>query len=87
MDKLNKLKQERDNLEKLLENATGDRADSLYLLKELQPIFSRIDVMTSYQPLGRIRYVRFVMESGLSDNTEFLNCYGRFANLVEGLEV
>jgi hypothetical protein len=43
--------------------------------------------MDKYQPIGRVRLVRLFLESDLSEDKDLFSCYGRFANLVEGVEV
>ena len=86
-NKLQKLKLESNNLRKLLKEEKKYINDAQYLLSELSPTFDQIELMTAYSPLGRLYFIRFLMESDLSNNTELFNCYGRFANLVEGLEV
>ena len=49
--------------------------------------FKKIDGMDDYQPLGRVRLVYLFLESELNNDKELFNCYGRFANLIEGIEV
>jgi hypothetical protein len=85
-DKLNALKTERVKIEKLLQVESTAIDDANFLLNELKSIFLHIDKMTTYKPYGRIRYIRFLMESKLSQNVAFFNCYGRFTNLWEGIE-
>ena len=84
---LAKLKKERALIEKLLIKAKQNCEDAEVVLDTLKPYFDEIDKMVQYQPLGRIRLERFMLESSLSNDTVLFNCYGRFANLVEGLMV
>ncbi len=86
MNKLDKLKKERRFLEsKLLAKRNNKAAKEAY--DALQPFFKKIDGMDDYQPLGRVRLVYLFLESELSNDKELFNCYGRFANLIEGIEV
>lgn len=86
MNKLIKIKYER----KLLEEMLLDRklnVNTMELYNQLTPYFTEIDNMKSYYPIGRIRLVRLFLESDLSNYNKIFSCYGRFANLVEGVEV
>lgn len=86
MNKLEKIKKERQNLESMLLNKVGDdTAGEAY--QALRPYFDKIDVMDSYYPIGKIRLVRLFLESDLSEDKDLFACYGRFANLIEGVEV
>ena len=69
----------------LLDKQGDSAADEAY--KALRPYFNEIDKMEVYFPIGRVRLVRLFLESNLSDDKELFSCYGRFANLVEGIEV
>ncbi len=86
MCKLEKIKKERKALERMLLSKQGDSAAS-EAYKALLPYFDKVDNMNSYYPIGRIRLVRLFLESNLSNDKELFSCYGRFANLVEGVEV
>jgi hypothetical protein len=48
---------------------------------------SKIETMDHYEPIGKVRLVRLFMETDLSDDKDLFECYGRFANLVEGINV
>lgn len=86
MSKLESIKKEREALEKMLLSKKGNAfAQEAY--EALVPYFKEIDKMTSYYPIGRIRLVRLFMESDLSSDQKLFACYGRFANLIEGVEV
>lgn len=86
MTKLERIKQEREALEKMLLSKKGNIfAQEAY--EVLRPYFEEIDKMTSFYPVGRIRLVRLFMESDLSTDEKLFSCYGRFANLIEGVEV
>ena len=85
--RLTALKKERALLEQLLIEAKKNCKDAEIVLDELKPYFVAIDNMKHYQPIGRITLERFFLESQLSNNMMLFNCYGRFANLVEGLVI
>ena len=86
MNKLIKIKYERKLLEELLlKQKENSAAREVY--NALEPYFSEIDNMDSYYPIGRVRLVRLFLESDLSNDNKLFSCYGRFANLVEGVEV
>ncbi|MGI9281275.1 MAG: hypothetical protein ACR2PX_16835 [Endozoicomonas sp.] len=86
MTKLEEIKKERQVLENMLVRKKGNHAAN-EAYRALQPYFQEIDNMNSYYPIGRIRLVRLFLESDLSEDKELFSCYGRFANLVEGVEV
>lgn len=86
-DKLHKLKAEKALIEQLLIKEMPNSADARAAYESLKPYFVKIDAMQSYKPLGRIRLERLFLESNLSKNIELFNCYGRFANLVEGISI
>ena len=86
MNKLERLKQTKDSLEHMLFNkSNSEAAKEIYRI--LTPYFKKIDQMKTYQPIDRVRLARLFLESDLSQDSELLSCYGRFANLVEGIEV
>jgi hypothetical protein len=86
MDKLARLKKEKNSLEAMLLNKkSNDAAEEAY--SALRSYFDKIDNMDSYYPIGRVRLVRLFLESNLSEDKELFSCYGRFANLIEGVEV
>jgi hypothetical protein len=84
--KLEQLKCLVDELQVLLENRKAS-VDAQYLLKELAPIFERVRVMSEFSPMERPRYIRFLMESSLSEDFELLDAYARFSNLASGLDI
>lgn len=86
MNKLEKIKAERKLLEKILLNKKGNSA-AREAYNALQPYFSEIDNMDDYHPIDRVRLVHLFLESNLSEDEELFSSYGRFANLVEGVEV
>jgi hypothetical protein len=86
MDKLIQLKKESMNLEIMLKNKKNSVA-ALEAYDSLKQIFEKIEKMDKYQPIGRVRLVRIFLESDLSEDKDLFSCYGRFANLVEGVEV
>lgn len=86
MNKLDTIKRERDLLERLLAQRSHSSAAS-EAMQALKPYFEEIDNMDSYYPIGRVRLARLFLESELSEDKELFSCYGRFANLVEGVEV
>jgi len=86
MNKLEKIKKERKSLEEMLLNKQSN-SSAAEAYQALKPYFDEIDSMDSYYPIGRVRLVRLFLESDLSKDTELFSCYGRFANLVEGVEV
>lgn len=81
-----KLKKERKDLESMLLAKSSSKA-ACEALEALRPFFDKIDCMHSYYPLDKIRLVYLFLESDLSDDKDLFNSYGRFANLVEGIEV
>lgn len=85
MNKLDGLKKERFELEALLNKNSSNAAAQA--LRELKPYFIKIDGMKIYYPIGRVRLVRLFLETELGENEQLFSCYGRFANLVEGVEV
>lgn len=86
MSKLERIKKERKALEVMLLSKRGNNAaDEAY--QALRPYFDEIDKMKTYYPIGRVRLVRLFLESNLSNDNELFSCYGRFANLVEGVDV
>ncbi len=82
---IEKLKLEAKTLEKMLLASKSSFAPEAY--ESLKPYFSKIQSMDHYEPLGRVRLVRLFMETDLSDDKNLFECYGRFANLVEGVSV
>lgn len=84
-DYLVQLKKERELIESLLIDEAKSNEEATELLKILEPYFSKIDAMTTYHPIGRLRLERFLLEGKLSRNLKLMNCYGRFANLAEGI--
>ncbi|MBE0459905.1 hypothetical protein [Pseudoalteromonas prydzensis] len=86
MNKMAKLKKERIDLESMLLAKPYSKA-AYEALEALRPFFDKIDCMKSYYPLGRIRLVYLFLESDLGDDKDLFNSYGRFANLIEGIEV
>lgn len=86
MSKLDDLKKERLELEMLLLGKKNSKA-AVEVYKALSPYFMEIDRMVKYYPIGRIRLVRLFLESELAEDKCLFSCYGRFANLVEGVEV
>ncbi|WP_281558710.1 hypothetical protein [Thalassomonas sp. RHCl1] len=86
-DILIKLKEERALVEKLLIEAKKSCEDAEIVLDALKPYFDKVDKMNQYRPIGSIKLERFMLESPLSNDMALFNCYGRFANLVEGLTV
>ena len=86
MSKLESIKNESKTLESMLLRKQGNSAaEEAY--QALRPYFDEIDNMEVYYPIGRVRLIRLFLESDLSDDKELFSCYGRFANLVEGVEV
>lgn len=86
MSKLEDIKNEKKYLESMLLRKQGNRsADEAY--EALKPYFEEIDNMSSYYPIGQVRLVRLFLETDLSEDKELFSSYGRFANLVEGVEV
>ena len=85
MSNIEKLKFEAQTLEKMLLASKSKFAPEAY--ESLKPYFSKIQSMDHYEPLGRVRLVRLFMETDLSDDKNLFECYGRFANLVEGVSV
>lgn len=86
-DKLSRLKNEAKLLEDLLLKESTSCGDAIKALKELDAIFNKVKEMDKYQILGRIRLDRLFIEGELSENIQLSDCYSRFANLAEGLEV
>lgn len=86
MEKLERIRKERGDLERML-LSRSDNAVANEAYQALLPYFEEIDRMDSYYPIGRIRLARLFLESDLSDDKELFSCYGRFANLIEGVEV
>ncbi|MEO3681794.1 hypothetical protein ABHN84_05730 [Shewanella vesiculosa] len=86
MNKIDQIKKERKDLENMLLAKSNNKA-AKDVFEALQPFFEKIDSMKSYHPIGRIRLVYLFSESDLSNDKDLFNCYGRFANLVEGVEV
>jgi hypothetical protein len=86
-DKLKRLKKEAQSLEQLLKKESGSSENAVVALKELEGIFNQVKNMTQYAVLGRIRLDRLFIEGDLASNIELADCYSRFANLAEGLEV
>lgn len=86
MNKLEKMKEERRKLELMLVKRKGEHAAD-EALKALKPYFEKIDNMTTYQAIGRIRLVRLFLESNLGEDDELFDCYCVLANLIQGLEV
>jgi len=86
MGKLESIKRERKLLEEmLLERQDNSAAVEAY--NALRPYFKEVDKMTSYYPIGRIRLVHLFLESDLGEDDDLFSCYGRFANLIEGVDV
>ncbi|MBV1790846.1 hypothetical protein KQ940_22520 [Marinobacterium sp. D7] len=86
-DKLNRLKSEAVSLEQLLKQEAASSENAALALKELEGIFNQVKSMDSYAILGRIRLDRLFIEGDLANNVQLADCYSRFANLAEGLEV
>ncbi|MFM2481384.1 hypothetical protein [Celerinatantimonas sp. YJH-8] len=86
MYRLIRIKKERKALEMMLLNKQGSLA-AYELYQALRPYFDKIDQMTHYYPIGRVRLARLFLESDLSDDQALFSCYGRFENLVEGVDV
>ena len=86
-DKLKRLKNEAQWLEQLLIQESGSSENAVVALKELEDIFNQVKNMTHYAVLGRIRIDRLFIEGDLANNVKLADCYSRFANLLEGLEV
>jgi hypothetical protein len=86
MNKMAKLKKERSDLESMLLAKPNSEA-AHKALEALNPFFDKIDCMKSYYPLGKIRLAYLFLESDLGDVKDLFNSYGRFANLIEGIEV
>ncbi len=87
LEKLKKLKEEATLLESLLIKESSNSEEAKQLLNELQSVFTQVRTMASYQLIGRLRYDRLFMEGELANNTQLADCYCRFANLAEGIEV
>lgn len=86
MDKLVTLRKEKKMLEAMLQNKQHNIVAKEVFLA-LQPYFDEIDNMVSYYPIGKVRLVRLFLQSDLSEDKELFSCYGRFANLIEDVEV
>lgn len=86
MNKLENIKKERKELESMLLSKQGNRAAN-EAYQALRPYFYKVDNMKSYYPIGQIRLVRLFLETDLGNDKKLFSCYGRFANLVEGVEV
>ena len=85
MSDIKKLKLEAKTLEKMLSASKSSFAADAY--DSLKPYFSKIQTMDHYKPIGKVGLMRLFMETDLSNDKSLLECYGRFANLVEGLDV
>jgi hypothetical protein len=86
-DKLSRLKKEATLLEQLLMQEATSKEDAKVALDQLSAIFNKIKCMNNYQAIGRIRLDYLFIEGELANNNELSDCYSRFANLAEGLEV
>lgn len=86
-DKLSRLKKEALLLEQLLTKKAASINDAKTALDQLSEIFKKIKSMSSYQIIGRIRLDYLFIEGELANNNELADCYSRFGNLAEGLEV
>lgn len=86
LEKLEKINNERKALERMLLRKSSVSAAN-EAREALKPYFEEIDKMESYYPIGRVGLSKLFSESPLSEDCELLSCYGRFANLVEGVEV
>ncbi|MBN1006544.1 hypothetical protein [Amphritea pacifica] len=86
-DKLKRLKTEAKSLEQLLKQEAVSSENAVVALNELEVIFNQVKSMNQYAVLGRIRLDRLFIEGDLANNMELSDCYSRFANLAEGLEV
>lgn len=86
-EKLIRLKTEAALLKQLLENQAEDIQDAAIALDSLQVYFEKVKKMDRFEMLGRIRLDRLFIEGELANYEEIANCYSRFANLAEGLEV
>ncbi len=86
-DKLKRLKAEAQSLAKLLKQESVSSENAVVALRKLKDIFNQVNNMTQYAVLGRIRLDRLFVEGDLANNVELADCYSRFANLAEGLEV
>ncbi|WP_297532604.1 hypothetical protein [Thalassolituus sp.] len=85
MSDLKRIKLEAKTLESMLLASKSRFAPEAY--ESLKPYFSKIETMDHYEPIGKVRLVRLFMETDLSDDKDLFECYGRFANLVEGINV
>jgi hypothetical protein len=74
-------------LEGLLVQEAAYSDDAKTALKGLEAIFNEIKSISSYRTIGRVRLDRLFMDGELSNNVKLADCYSRFANLVEGLEL
>lgn len=86
-EKLIHLKKEAALLEQLLKNQADNVHDATVALDALHVYFEKVKKMDRFELLGRIRLDRLFIEGELANNDEIANCYSRFANLAEGLEV
>ncbi|EGQ7964899.1 TPA: hypothetical protein I7678_11205 [Vibrio vulnificus] len=86
-DKLKRLKTEVQLLEQILKQESSSSENAVVALKELEGVFNQVKSMNQYYVLGRIRLDRLFIEGDLANNIELADCYSRFANLAEGLEV
>lgn len=82
-----RLKKEKATLEQLIIEAQNTSPNASVLHKALEPYFEKVDQMSSYQPIGRLRFDRLFLETELSENKALFTCYARFANLAEGLTI
>ena len=85
MNRLSRLKATSALLQELLNNSKSIHSQEA--INELNIFFKEIENMESYYPIGKVRLLRLFLETDLSADTELLNCYGRFANLIEGVDV
>lgn len=85
MHRLTALKAQSEILQKLLKESQTAHAEEA--LAQLESYFLAIDKMESYTPLGKIRLLSLFLETDLSDDAALLSCYGKLANLIEGVQV
>jgi len=86
-DKIKRLKNEAILLEQLLNQEVATSENAIVALRELEGVFKHIKSMGQYAVIGRIRLDRLFIEGDLANNIQLADCYSRFANLAEGLEV
>lgn len=86
-DKLESLKKEALLLENLLRSESASSESALVVLEQLECRFEQLKAMNTYKTLGRIKLDRYFIESELANNSQLADCYSRFANLAEGLEI